>query len=129
MPTVMIPETDYYLYLSWIFVVLCTLGYFTKSPFCQNIIETIRNNWREAEIQHEHIDWLFFDSYENEISWLELFIQNKVTLNQFVTDIQNIFRLNLDLVMNTTNRKIDTQIATDLIFASINRHSKYFTCF
>ena len=56
MPTVMIEETDYYLYLSWIFVVLCTLGYFTKSPFCQNIIETIRNNWREAEIQHEHID-------------------------------------------------------------------------
>ena len=35
------------------------------------------------------IDCLF-DSYENEISWLELFIQNKVTQNQFVTDIQNI---------------------------------------
>ena len=55
-PTISIPETDYYLYISWIFVVLCTLGYFTKSPFCQNIIETIRNNWREAEIQHEHIE-------------------------------------------------------------------------
>jgi len=56
MPTIVIPETDYYLYLSWVFVIFCTLGYFTKSPFCQNIIETIRNNWREAEIQHEHID-------------------------------------------------------------------------
>ncbi len=56
MPTEVVPETDIYLHLSWIFILVCTLGYFGKSSFCQNIIEAIRNNWREAEIQHEHND-------------------------------------------------------------------------
>jgi thiol-disulfide isomerase/thioredoxin len=56
MPTEAIPETDIYLYMSWTFVIICALGYFGKSPFCQQIIEAIRNNWREAEIQHEHND-------------------------------------------------------------------------
>ena len=51
-----VPETDIYLHMSWAFVIICALGYFGKSSFCQNIIETMRNNWREAEIQHEHND-------------------------------------------------------------------------
>ena len=56
MPCDHVPETDIYLHISWVFVVICGLGYFGKSAFCQGIIEAIRNNWREAEIQHEHID-------------------------------------------------------------------------
>ena len=35
---------------------ICAVGYFAKSTYCQMFIESIRNNWREAEIQHEHID-------------------------------------------------------------------------
>lgn len=54
MPTKVVPETDIYLHLSWIFILLCALGYLGKSSFCQSIIEAVRNNWREAEIQHEH---------------------------------------------------------------------------
>ena len=56
MPTEMVPETDIYLHISWIFILICALGYFGKSPFCQNLMESFRNNWREAEIQHEHND-------------------------------------------------------------------------
>lgn len=56
MPTELVPETDIYLHISWVFVVICMLGYFSKSSFCQNVIEAIRHNWREAEIQHEHND-------------------------------------------------------------------------
>lgn len=56
MPTEVVPETDIYLHISWVFVVICMLGYFSKSSFCQNVIEAIRHNWREAEIQHEHND-------------------------------------------------------------------------
>ena len=56
MPTKAVPEPDYYLYLAWIFTIVCALGYFGKSSYCEWIIESVRNNWREAEIQHEHID-------------------------------------------------------------------------
>ena len=55
-PTKATPELDYYLYLAWLFTIVCALGYFAKSSYCERIIESIRNNWREAEIQHEHID-------------------------------------------------------------------------
>ena len=56
MPTKAVPEPDFYLYLAWIFTIVCALGYFGKSSYCEWIIESVRNNWREAEIQHEHID-------------------------------------------------------------------------
>ena len=56
MPTKAVPEPDYYLYLAWFFTIACALGYFGKSSYCEWIIESVRNNWREAEIQHEHID-------------------------------------------------------------------------
>ena len=56
MPTEMVPESDLYLHISWIFILICALAYFGKSPFCQNLMESFRNNWREAEIQHEHND-------------------------------------------------------------------------
>ena len=56
MPTKAVPEPDYYLYLAWLFAMACALGYFGKSSYCEWIIESFRNNWREAEIQHEHIE-------------------------------------------------------------------------
>ena len=56
MPTKAVPEPDYYLYLAWLFTITCALGYFGKSSYCEWIIESFRSNWREAEIQHEHID-------------------------------------------------------------------------
>ena len=56
MPTKVVPVSDIYLHISWIFVLICALGVLGKSPFCRGIIEAIRNNWREAEIQHEHND-------------------------------------------------------------------------
>ena len=55
-PTKAVPEPDYYLYLAWTFTIICALGYFGKSSYCEWIVESVRNNWREAEIQHEHID-------------------------------------------------------------------------
>ena len=55
-PTRAVAVTDYYLYLAWAFTIVCAVGYFAKSTYCQRFIESIRNNWREAEIQHEHID-------------------------------------------------------------------------
>lgn len=56
MPTRAVAVPDYYLLLAWLFTILCAVGYFAKSSYCQLIIESVRNNWREAEIQHEHID-------------------------------------------------------------------------
>jgi len=55
-PTKAVPQTDYLLWLAWSFTLVCAVGYLAKSSYCQRVIESIRNNWREAEIQHEHID-------------------------------------------------------------------------
>lgn len=49
-------STDYYLYCSWLFILACAVLHFGKSCFCQRVVEYLRNNWQEAEIQHEHID-------------------------------------------------------------------------
>lgn len=49
-------EPDYLLYLAWVFTVVCALGYFSKSSFSRRLIESLQNNWREVEIQHEHND-------------------------------------------------------------------------
>ena len=56
LPTKAVPEPDYYLFVAWLFTIVCALGYFGKSSYGERIIESVRNNWREAEIQHEHID-------------------------------------------------------------------------
>jgi hypothetical protein len=56
LPTVAEQEPDYYLYLAWLFTLICGLGYFSKSSFSKRLIESVQNNWREVEIQHEHID-------------------------------------------------------------------------
>lgn len=52
-------ETDIFLGLSWAFIIFCAVYYFTKSKWWQYIVETIQNNWRDAEAQaqhHEHTD-------------------------------------------------------------------------
>lgn len=56
LPTVAEVEPDYNLYLAWIFTVVCGLFYFSKSSYCKRMIESVQNNWREVEIQHEHIE-------------------------------------------------------------------------
>jgi hypothetical protein len=47
---------DYLLLFSWIFCITCFSYMFGKSNLFKTIAETVRNNWREAEAQHEHID-------------------------------------------------------------------------
>nr|CAI5854508.1 unnamed protein product [Callosobruchus analis] len=51
-------DSDLFLILSWVFIVLCTSYYFAKSKWWKWIVETVQRNWRESEaqLQHEHID-------------------------------------------------------------------------
>lgn len=55
-PSVPIKETDYCLALSWIFILVCGVYFFSKSTWWRWIVETIQNTWREAEAQHEHVE-------------------------------------------------------------------------
>lgn len=45
-------RTDYWLYVAWIFIILCGCYYFSKSAFYVQIIETIKLIWRESEAHH-----------------------------------------------------------------------------
>ncbi len=56
LPSKEVPETDYYLWLAWAFIAVCAARYFAQSSFCNFIVESARNTWREAQIQHEHQD-------------------------------------------------------------------------
>lgn len=49
-------ETDYFLVLSWIFIIICSVYYFMQSKWWGMIVEMVQNNWRESEAQHEHTD-------------------------------------------------------------------------
>nr|XP_022900380.1 thioredoxin domain-containing protein 15 [Onthophagus taurus] len=49
-------ETDIFLGLSWSFIIICAIYYFTKSKWWKWIVDTIQSNWRESEAQHEHND-------------------------------------------------------------------------
>jgi len=55
-PTTAVVGRNYYLILAIVFSLLCGLVQFSKSPVCERMVDTIRNAWREAEIQHEHED-------------------------------------------------------------------------
>ncbi|XP_066994531.2 thioredoxin domain-containing protein 15 [Anabrus simplex] len=65
-PSVPTKETDYCLALSWIFILVCSVYFFSKSSYWQVIVESAQNSWREAEAaqntwreaqaQHEHGD-------------------------------------------------------------------------
>lgn len=52
------PESrlDFVLVISWLFVIFCFSYLFGKSAFFQRMVESVRNTWREAEAQHEHLD-------------------------------------------------------------------------
>lgn len=41
-------KTDYWLYVAWIFIIICTCYYFSKSSLYAQIIEMIKRNWRES---------------------------------------------------------------------------------
>ncbi|XP_045476186.1 thioredoxin domain-containing protein 15 [Harmonia axyridis] len=48
-------HTDVFLVMSWVFVIFCAIYYFMKSSWWIWILETVQNNWREAEDQAEHL--------------------------------------------------------------------------
>lgn len=54
LPSEPLHETDYILWVSWLFIIFCCVLGFTKSPLWHYILESVRNNWLEAEAQHEH---------------------------------------------------------------------------
>ncbi|XP_053679151.1 thioredoxin domain-containing protein 15 [Anopheles nili] len=45
-------RTDYWLYIAWLFIIMCTCYYFSKSTLYAQIIEMIKRNWRESAAQH-----------------------------------------------------------------------------
>jgi thiol-disulfide isomerase/thioredoxin len=47
---------DVWLYLAWIFIVLCFFHYAAKSTLWKKVSDLVRTTWREAEAQHEHTD-------------------------------------------------------------------------
>nr|CAD7570060.1 unnamed protein product [Timema californicum] len=49
-------EVDYFLVLSWLFIVVCGIYFFSKSSWWTWIVENVQNTWREAEAQHEHVE-------------------------------------------------------------------------
>ncbi|XP_066153381.1 thioredoxin domain-containing protein 15 [Euwallacea fornicatus] len=59
-PVVTFPsqETDMFLILSWLFIIICSCYYFSKSRVCKWTLETVQRYWRESEqhAQHEHMD-------------------------------------------------------------------------
>lgn len=55
-----VKQTDFCLVISWAFIILCAIHFFYYSSWCQLLVESVRNAWREAEAQHHHNDWLCF---------------------------------------------------------------------
>jgi len=55
-PSVAVKTHNYYLLLAFLFTLLCGLREFSKSPLAGQLVDTLRNAWREAEIQHEHTE-------------------------------------------------------------------------
>ncbi|XP_018579858.1 thioredoxin domain-containing protein 15 [Anoplophora glabripennis] len=51
-------ESDVFLIMSWLFIIICSGYYFTKSKWWTWIIEAVQSNWRESEAHanHDHID-------------------------------------------------------------------------
>ena len=55
-PTVAVKQFNYFLLLASLFLVVCGLAELSKSAYFRTLTENLRNAWREAEIQHEHVD-------------------------------------------------------------------------
>jgi thiol-disulfide isomerase/thioredoxin len=49
-------DIDYFLVLSWLFIIVCSIYYFVQSKWWRMVVEMVQNNWRESEAQHEHND-------------------------------------------------------------------------
>uniref|UniRef100_A0A182PKW6 Thioredoxin domain-containing protein n=1 Tax=Anopheles epiroticus TaxID=199890 RepID=A0A182PKW6_9DIPT len=45
-------RTDYWLYVAWVFILICLSYYFSKSALYAQIVEMIKRNWRESAAQH-----------------------------------------------------------------------------
>lgn len=56
LPSTPSDEIDFHLWLAWLFILTCCMYAFWRSSVCQQMIESIRNDWREAEAQHEHAE-------------------------------------------------------------------------
>ncbi|EFX86873.1 hypothetical protein DAPPUDRAFT_307050 [Daphnia pulex] len=56
LPTNVLEQTDQWLILAWIVLLLSMVYWFTRSNLFWTLMENIRNTWREAEAQHQHID-------------------------------------------------------------------------
>lgn len=55
-PSVAVITTNYYLVLAWVFTLVTASWHVSKSQWLTWALESVRNAWREAEIQHEHED-------------------------------------------------------------------------
>jgi len=55
-PCMAVKSRNYYLLIACLFTLLCGLRDFSKSPLAGQLVDTLRNAWREAEIQHEHTE-------------------------------------------------------------------------
>jgi len=55
-PSVAVITTNYYLVLAWGFTLLTAAWHVSKSQWLTWAVDSVRNAWREAEIQHEHED-------------------------------------------------------------------------
>lgn len=47
--SVPVKDSDIFLIVSWLFIIICGIYYFTKSRWWKWIVETVQNNWRESE--------------------------------------------------------------------------------
>ena len=47
---------NYNLLLASLFILACGLVDLSRTSVCRGLVDTLRNAWREAEIQHEHED-------------------------------------------------------------------------
>ncbi|KAJ1522338.1 hypothetical protein ONE63_002632 [Megalurothrips usitatus] len=55
-PSVVVKEPDYFLWLSWYFLAMSAIVFFTKSSLYRKIVEVVKVTWRESEAQHDHMD-------------------------------------------------------------------------
>lgn len=55
-PSVVVKEPDFFLWLSWGFLAGSALVFFAKSSWYRKMIEVVKVTWRESEAQHDHMD-------------------------------------------------------------------------
>jgi thiol-disulfide isomerase/thioredoxin len=55
-PSTVVDKFNYNLLVAYLFIILCVLVNLSKSTYVTSLTDTMRNLWREVEIQHEHAD-------------------------------------------------------------------------